>query len=430
MIWIYKILSSVAAVFVLPGYALYIWITKKKTRNLKSHFGLVKKINKSPDQKTLWVYALSFGEVNAVIPVLKRLHHEHPNIVFVITVTTESGYDRAHEKLSFAQKIVFHPLDCWPFLNSFVEKIKPDLFILVDTGFWPGLLLTLKEAGIPKILLNGRMSSRSFRKFQKLENLVRPLFQSFDDIFMQNNYGIEAMKSLGVDPKKIQLMGDTKLDSLTTESELERIRFREELKITASHKVWVVGSTHSGEEEIILNAFQRLKKLHPDLILILAPRRLERIPILEGIIKEHSLNFILRTQLSKSSTHVKSIILIDTQGELSKIYSVGDIAFVGNSLIFPGGGHSLMEPVAQGISVLHGPYIENVQHTSKKLQELGIAQEVRNSEDIEKKIDDLLKNPFQKNQIHTQALAHFETQKGTSDKIAKSIIKYLDLKNN
>ncbi len=418
------------AVFILPGYALYFWISKKKSRNLKSHFGLVKKINKSPDQKILWVYALSFGEVNAIVPILKRIHHKHSNTVFVITVTTESGYDRAHEELTFAQKIVFHPIDCWPFLNLFVERIKPDLFVLVDTGFWPGLLLTLKEAGIPKILINGRMSSRSFRKFHKLKSLVHPLFQSFDDIYMQNKHGLEAMKLLGVDPNKVQLMGDTKLDSLITEPEPKRIRFREELKIPASHKVWVVGSTHTGEEEIILYAFQRLKKLHPDLILILAPRRLERIPKIEEIMKNYSMDFTLRTQLSKSSSHEKSIILIDTQGELSRIYSIGDIAFVGNSLISPGGGHSLMEPIAQGISVLHGPYIENVQHAAKKLQELGMAQEVKSSDDIEKKVDSLFKDPAQKNQIRTQALGFFETQKGASDKIAESIIKHLGLKNN
>ena len=418
----YHILSLLVAVVMVPVFTTLAVFSKHKFKFLRHHFGFVPTIKKG-ESKILWLHALSLGEVKAAAPVLKNLHNKSPYLKIVVSVTTDSGYEGAVEHLKIAEKIFFHPLDCLPFTYLALSRIKPDLYIVTDTGFWPGLTDQLHKQNTPQILFNGRISHRSAKGYLKAGSLFKTMFQQFNRLCMQNKNSEQAAAALGVDPDKVEVIGDPKFDSLQPLTVEDRNRLRKTFLLKEDTPVWVAGSTHTGEEEIILNAHQQLREKHPDLILILAPRRIERINEVVALLQKKNLSFARRSSLEIS----EPVILLDTMGELAKVYSLGQIAFIGKSLIEPGGGHSLIEPLSHGVAVLHGPHIENIGHVADEAHTNGLAFTVHNAEEIVKTVHSLLRHKERRMELAEKAKKLIEDQQGASEKMAETIQNVLRL---
>ena len=418
----YHILSLLVAVVMVPVFTTLAVFSKHKFKFLRHHFGFVPTIKKG-ESKILWLHALSLGEVKAAAPVLKNLHNKSPYLKIVVSVTTDSGYEGAVEHLKIAEKIFFHPLDCLPFTYLALSRIKPDLYIVTDTGFWPGLTDLLHKQNTPQILFNGRISHRSAKGYLKAGSLFKTMFQQFNRLCMQNKNSEQAAAALGVDPDKVEVIGDPKFDSLQPLTVEDRNRLRKTFLLKEDTPVWVAGSTHTGEEEIILNAHQQLREKHPDLILILAPRRIERINEVVALLQKKNLSFARRSSLEIS----EPVILLDTMGELAKVYSLGQMAFIGKSLIEPGGGHSLIEPLSHGLAVLHGPHIENIGHVADEAHTNGLAFTVHNAEEIVKTVHSLLRHKERRMELAEKAKKLIEDQQGASEKMAETIQNVLRL---
>ena len=418
----YHILSLLVAVVMVPVFTTLAVFSKHKFKFLRHHFGFVPTIKKG-ESKILWLHALSLGEVKAAAPVLKKLHNKIPYLKIVVSVTTDSGYEGAVEHLKIAEKIFFHPLDCLPFTYLALSRIKPDLYIVTDTGFWPGLTDQLHKQNTPQILFNGRISHRSAKGYLKAGSLFKTMFQQFNRLCMQNKNSEQAAAALGVDPDKVEVIGDPKFDSLQPLTVEDRNRLRKTFLLKEDTPVWVAGSTHTGEEEIILNAHQQLREKHPDLILILAPRRIERINEVVALLQKKNLSFARRSSLEIS----EPVILLDTMGELAKVYSLGQMAFIGKSLIEPGGGHSLIEPLSHGVAVLHGPHIENIGHVADEAHTNGLAFTVHNAEEIVKTVHSLLRHKERRMELAEKAKKLIEDQQGASEKMAETIQNVLRL---
>ena len=418
----YHILSLLVAVVMVPVFTTLAVFSKHKFKFLRHHFGFVPTIKKG-ESKILWLHALSLGEVKAAAPVLKKLHNKIPYLKIVVSVTTDSGYEGAVEHLKIADKIFFHPLDCLPFTYLALSRIKPDLYIVTDTGFWPGLTDQLHKQNTPQILFNGRISHRSAKGYLKAGSLFKTMFQQFNRLCMQNKNSEQAAAALGVDPDKVEVIGDPKFDSLQPLTVEDRNRLRKTFLLKEDTPVWVAGSTHTGEEEIILNAHQQLREKHPDLILILAPRRIERINEVVALLQKKNLSFARRSSLEIS----EPVILLDTMGELAKVYSLGQMAFIGKSLIEPGGGHSLIEPLSHGVAVLHGPHIENIGHVADEAHTNGLAFTVHNAEEIVKTVHSLLRHKERRMELAEKAKKLIEDQQGASEKMAETIQNVLRL---
>ena len=418
----YHILSLLVAVVMVPVFTTLAVFSKHKFKFLRNHFGFVPTIKKG-ESKILWLHALSLGEVKAAAPVLKKLHNKIPYLKIVVSVTTDSGYEGAVEHLKIADKIFFHPLDCLPFTYLALSRIKPDLYIVTDTGFWPGLTDQLHKQNTPQILFNGRISHRSAKGYLKAGSLFKTMFQQFNRLCMQNKNSVQAAAALGVDPDKVEVIGDPKFDSLQPLIVEDRNRLRKTFLLKEDTPVWVAGSTHTGEEEIILNAHQQLREKHPDLILILAPRRIERINEVVALLQKKNLSFARRSSLEIS----EPVILLDTMGELAKVYSLGQMAYIGKSLIEPGGGHSLIEPLSHGVAVLHGPHIENIGHVADEAHTNGLAFTVHNAEEIVKTVHSLLRHKERRMELAEKAKKLIEDQQGASKKMAETIQNVLRL---
>ncbi len=415
MITLYYILSTCIGLLILPGLVVISTLTGKKRHGLWHHFGLVP-ASPRRRRKTLWLHALSVGEVNAAVPLLKEIHSQNPDIFLVVTVTTEGGYQTASEKLGFVDTLAFHPLDAWPFISLAVQRIRPDLFVLVDTGFWPGLIFKLREKKVPAILLNGRISERSFNRYLKLGGFIREVFQGFNQLYMQTPEGVARAYDLGAKEDAIFLQADTKYDQLHTLSEAEAQALRDSLKLKAQANVLIAGSTHAGEEEIILTVFKELRENFPHLTLILAPRRLERLVEVESLLNTRGVAFMRKSRLREP---VPDVILLDTMGELARLYAVADVAFIGHSLIAPGGGHSLAEAAIQGVPVLHGPFIENMKAQVNLLKNAGAALEVNDAKDLARETKILLEDDSRRGVLGEQARILVEGQKGASKELAQ-----------
>jgi len=422
---ILKALSYAAGFFIMPVFGIHSLVSGKKRRGLKHHFGWVPEVEKQPGQKLVWVHALSLGEVNGAAPVLKILRDKRPNIMIVVSVTTDAGYDAAHRWIPFADHIFFHPLDCWPFINRALDRIQPDLYVLTDTGFWPSMLINLKERRIPPMVFNGRISQKSQNGYKRVSWLVKPLLESFAVICMQSERGRTTIQQLGAPPKRVRIVGDTKFDALQIVPEPERRRIRDRLKIPQDGLVWVAGSTHEGEEKICVEAYLKLLRKFANLSMVIAPRRLERVKDIANYLKKNNIKFVLRSEIDPLESPQTNIVLLDTLGELAKVYSIANIAFVGRSLFPPGGGHNLLEPVAQGVPVLHGPYFENIQKTASELKQKGLATIAADDQTLFSSIRSLLGHEEHLVKLRAKAEAFIQEKKGSAVEIAKYIVAIL-----
>ena len=420
MITLYHGVSLLAALLVAPLLALWSFWTGKKRRGLRQMFGFVP-AGPRASGPTLWLHALSVGEVNAAAPVLRALRELDPRLRLVVTVGTDAGYDRARARLD-AEVIAYHPLDCWPFVRLALQRIRPSLFVLTDTGFWPGLIDQLRQRRVPILLFNGRLSRRSYERYWRFLVLMREVFGAFDLLCMQNAQGVEYARALGAPPDRCRLMPDTKYDEIEPVPEEEREQLRESLGLKPSDRLLVAGSTHPGEEEILLDAFDRLRERFPRTRLLLAPRRLERLGEISERLVDRGLPFILRSHSQKERAPV---ILLDRMGELATLYALADVAFVGRSLIPPGGGHSLIEPAVQGAPVLHGPYVENQQAQADLLDPAGVAFVVHSAAEIAQCAGNLMADSERRGRIAAQARILIDSKRGASREMARIILSYL-----
>ena len=419
MIYLYHLLSLFIAILLVPLFSITALFSQHKWKELANHFGWVPK---SPCKKILWLHALSMGEVMAITPALRDVRKQNPKLHIALSVTTDSGYAAAI-KMNIVDSVFFHPLDCLPFTQLALSRIKPDLYIVIDTGFWPGLIDLLHKKHISIFLFNGRISARSARLYFISGPLFKDTFKKFHRLGMQSRNGEKVAQMLGVDRARIEVMGDPKYDSHQTQNGGEKEELRKIFKLEKETPVWIAGSTHPGEEEVVLDAHQQLKADHPSLVFILAPRRIERIEEVVKLLKKKNISFALRSSLGLEQA--KNVILLDTMGELAEVYSLGQVAFVGKSLIKPGGGHSLIEPLRQGLPVMHGPFIENIYHVADKAQELGLALPVKNSEDIKEKVQSLLGNESYRQKLQKKACSFITDQQGASKKMAYIITESL-----
>lgn len=420
-----KIVSTIASFLIMPGFTMYSRFTGKKRRGLKDHFGWVPVVEKIPGQKLIWVHALSLGEVNGATPVLKTVREKRPNIIIVVSVTTDAGYDAAHRMLPFVDHIFFHPLDCWPFINRALDRIKPDLYVLTDTGFWPSMLMSLKDRYIPSMVFNGRISEKSQMRYKQIATLVKPLLQSFAVICMQSERGRIAIQELGAPAQRVRIFGDTKFDALQIIPEPERVCIRERFRFPHVGQVFVAGSTHEGEEQVCVDAYLKLRREFPKLSMVLAPRRLERVEEITKLLQKENIKFVLRSQIDPQSSPMPNIIVLDSLGELAKTYATADVAFVGRSLKAPGGGHNLLEPVAQGVPVLHGPYIENNHKIASELKAQGLAFTVVDDQTLFATVRKLLLHADELPRLQEKARNYVENKRGSSLEIAKYVVEIL-----
>jgi 3-deoxy-D-manno-octulosonic-acid transferase len=363
MLWLYNALWLLAFPGVLSYFILRSLFTGKYRRNLAPRLGLglrdrVKRLNR----RVIWVHALSVGEVLSAVSLLRSLREQFPEYELFFTTTSESGQEVARQRLaSLNCHLYYLPLDLWWIVRKAVRNVGASLFVLVETDLWPNLFFCLASEGTPIVLVNGKVSDRSLPRYRLGRRCVSEVFNQIDVLCMQSEEDGRRMRMLGVEASKVKVTGNMKFDQPLTESiGSERDQLVKDLGWTPPAVTWVAGSTHAGEEDMILKVYAKLREDFPKLGLILAPRSQQRFMEVFHLAKERGWQTARRSQLyGKNDRRVKpDVLVLDTIGELSRFYSLGNFAFVGGSLV-PFGGHNPIEAAQRGLPVAFGPHMEN-----------------------------------------------------------------------
>ncbi len=366
MIILYTLIQLILLPFLfLPLAVIAILVPKYRTRTLRRLGIGLKKENLTQTGKTIWVHALSVGEVTSALPLVSGIRKEMPEARLVFSASSRAGAEVA-EKILHGKVDCFvpFPFDIIPVIKRFIRIIQPDIFVQVETDFWPGILSVLKQKEIPSLLVNGRISEKSMKSYKRFSFIFQPLFASFHTLSMQNEKDKENMISLGVNRKQIKILGNLKYDTAlySTSARNQPLPF----KLPEYKYLFVAGSTHLGEEAILLQTYKNLKEQFPELYLIIAPRKTERGKEIQALALEKGLQANCRSQINAGG---RDLFILDCIGELNLIYSHADYAFVGGSLVKKG-GHNPIEPAIFAVPVLFGPDMNDFLEISRQLLEV------------------------------------------------------------
>jgi 3-deoxy-D-manno-octulosonic-acid transferase len=393
----YNILLVFAALFLVPYYAVKILLTGKYRKSIGPKFGFLsagalKGMKGSP---RIWIHAVSVGEVTAAAPVISNLREILPDASIVLSTSTETGQEMAHKTVHGATEIFYFPLDIPFVIRKVMNLVKPDMFVAVETEVWPNFMRICREKGIRIVMVNGRLSPRSFRRYKMTKFFWKDTLDLIDRIGTISDVDAERFKALGADPSKVHVMGNAKYDSLAAEIDGSlRKEISGKLSISPDSRVFVAGSTHEGEEKVVLSVYGKLLEEHKDLILIIVPRHVERADDVLSLIKEEGFDdHITMTEIRGGKRPAgERIIVIDVIGELFKVYSLATVVYCGGSLV-PRGGQNILEPAAWGKVVFYGPSMEDFTEEKEALEEVGAGVEVSDGKELFDRIFNLLSNP-------------------------------------
>ena len=393
LLYLYATLFSLLLPAAAPLLLTRMLLRKKYRRSFPARLGIAPYTLRESlsEARPIWVHALSVGEVLSAVPLVNRLRSEFPEVPVFLSTATETGQDMALLRLSSrVSACFFMPLDLGFVVRHTVRRVNPRLFVLVETDLWPNLIHTLSNSGIPAAFVNVRISDGTLAGYRRAKPLIRRVLNEFRILAPQTLSDARRLTTLGADEERITITGNLKFDVEVSElSDLERIELSRSLGFEVSERrVWVAGSTHPGEEELVFQTFRSLSQAFPDLLLVLAPRDRERFDAVHRQAVQEGFSVSRR---SESPSPGAEVIILDTFGELSAVYGLADVAFVGGSLV-PRGGHNLLEPAVHGVPVLFGPHTEDFRDMASALERKKAGIRVANAEELLKGVEGFLRD--------------------------------------
>ncbi len=371
--------------------------------------------------ESIWIHAVSVGEVQASERLVKRMLESYPERPIVITTTTPTGSDRVRSLFGNSVRHVYAPYDMPLVLNSFIRRTKPRLLVMMETEIWPNMLAVCKKKSIPTILANARLSGKSAAKYAKWPNFTRQTFAAIGFVAAQSDADAERFIRLGVAPDKISVIGSIKFDSRLPASLLDMSEvLRREWE---GRPVWVAASTQEGEDEQILIAHSVICKAVPDALLVLVPRHPERFDRVFGLCKREHFNCIRRSTGDPCGKDVE-VFLGDTMGELALFLAAADVAFVGGSLI-KRGGQNVLEPAALGKPVVFGPHMYNFAAISQLLLEKDAAKVVTGPRELAKVIQHWLVDASERTRVGENGRRVVQENQGAVDRLFCLLEQYI-----
>jgi 3-deoxy-D-manno-octulosonic-acid transferase len=428
------------AAYLLALVCLSPWLLYKSITTGKYRRGLWSKLSgrtsisplvPHPSSLRVWFHGVSVGEIHLLCQVVARYRRRHPDHQCVISTTTDTGHTEACKH--FADLPVFYwPLDFSWAVRRALREIRPSLVVLAEGELWPNFLFAAKQQGVPVAVINGRMSPRSERNYRRLGPLARMVVRCPLVIAAQTEEYAAAYRALGVD--NVIVTGNVKYDGVEADRDnLKTRELRRVLSIAADELVWIAGSTQAPEEEIVLDIYRRLTPDHPNLRLIIVPRQKDRFEEVASLLRRSGLPYLRRSELHGSSHPVTlsphhPVILVDTIGELSALWGLADLAFVGGSLDGKRGGQNMIEPAAYGAAVVFGPHVWNFKDTAARLVEAQAAIQIAGAAELEAAVFRLLGHGDERNRLGSAARQFVRRQQGATERTLLALEDLLQLR--
>ena len=410
-------------------YHLYRSVSRGRPPAFRERFGLVTApelavIRKKP---VIWLHAVSVGEAIAARPLLTALRTHCPEHAIVVSNTTETG--RAISS-TFPEKdlCIYFPFDFLPAVHSVLRSIKPVLIIIMETEIWPNFTNEATKRGIPGMLANGRISDRSFGRYLKFGWFFRHSLRQFSSICMQTKVDRERIVAIGAVSKLTSVTGNLKYDiPCHPVPDEEKAKLRRRYAIPANMTVMVAASTHPGEEELLLSAYQELLLTCDNLFLVLVPRHPERATDVAGLLERVTLPYRRRTALAPSEAalfQVGEVLLVDAIGEMMALYALSDLAFVGGSLK-PTGGHNLLEPASLGIPSIFGPYMNNFREIADLVLQCGAGIQVESPDKLAETVRTVVTNKSLRQDLGQNGLKMMRDNGGATQQHMQEVTRLL-----
>ncbi len=384
----------------------------------KFHRGFIRRFGVLPRgvefNRPIWVHAVSVGETVSARRLIEGLRKACPEKQFVISTVTPTGNTIARSIAKEKDFVTYLPFDISCITNFVIKRIKPCIFIIIETELWPNLINSLHKNLVPVVVLNARISDASFRGYLALRKIIKPILKKVSIFYAQSKSDSTKLSLLGVDSERIEVTGNMKFDQDINCSYDSKI-YREYLKLDKEEVLWVAGSTHPKEEEIVLDVYKKLLKPFPYLRLLLAPRHPERSDSISRLVKSKGFLAEKVSALKSKIPKERVVFILDTIGSLIKFYSASDIVFVGGSLVRQG-GHNILEPAFLNKPVLFGPYMFNFRDIAHEFLSNQAAIQVLNAEGLVKAIKELLLDSPKADALVNNAQLLIAMNRGTTDK--------------
>jgi 3-deoxy-D-manno-octulosonic-acid transferase len=380
-----------------PVIVLILLLKKRCRRGLPQRLGFKLPQGADTGKEVLWIHAVSMGEVLASVPLVTALHKAFPHLTVLMSTVTDTGREAVEQRLAGIARHCYLPLD-WPWtVRRFIQHVRPKAFLVIETELWPNVLKELHAQGVSSALVNGRLSTRSFHRYLWVKSFMKYVLSSFKVCLVQSDRDAERMISLGAFKERVHRTGNMKFDvelvgltSRSTQVHPHTIGLRED------EILLVAGSTHPKEEEILLASYQEIQKAHPKVVLLMAPRHIERSQQLEEMVRSFGLNVTRRSRIPQEGTPESEtsarVIVLDSRGELAQVYALAQVAFVGGTFV-PVGGHNLLEPASWGKPVLFGPFTDHCQEIAQFLIDSGGGRQIGDAREMAALILRILKDP-------------------------------------
>ncbi|MGZ3524334.1 MAG: 3-deoxy-D-manno-octulosonic acid transferase [Thermodesulfobacteriota bacterium] len=378
-----------------------------------------------PFKGPIWIHAASVGEVFCSIPVLKRVKKEFSQAKIILTTMTSTGNRTAKINLPEADQVIFVPIDHPLIVQRAIKKIQPSILLIAETELWPNLLRSCGSKRIPIVLFNGRISQKSFQRYVSFKFFFKECLKYISLFLMQTEEDRTRIIEIGADPQKTRVVGNLKFDQTFPNFSREGMdKMAKALGLHGEEKIFIAGSTHSGEEEILISIHKELKKIDPHLVFILAPRHLERLDEVEKILRKESISWVRKSSLPSGAGGLDQkqpdVVLLDTMGELMTLYSLGTLVFVGGSLV-PIGGHNPLEPLFHKKCVLFGPHMLNFLEISQRLIEAGGAIQVSGKEELSSQLKRLLLDEPAREEVGERGYQFLKKHQGATERMFEEI---------
>jgi 3-deoxy-D-manno-octulosonic-acid transferase len=371
------------------------------------------------DGPCVWIHGVSVGEVLAAESLVRAFERDYPGWAIWISTTTRTGQEAARKTYPKHQ-VFYYPLDLSYSTSRVVERVRPDMVVLMELEIWPNFLLTCWSRRIPVLLANGRITDRSFREYRILQRLIPEPLDRISLYCVQEEQYAERFRRLGVPEDRIFVTGTMKFDNIPIHPDpAENTRLREIFRIRREDRVLMGGSTHPGEEDALLRIFRAIRDRHPEARLILAPRHPERLSEVEECIRRMGFPVERKRDLERDAARAvrpEAVLLLDTMGELARIYGVADVVFVGGSLI-PHGGQNMMEPAGLGKPVVFGSHVQNFQESVDVLLEKEGAVMVRDAAELERELGRLFRDVEAARRMGQRAREAVLAHRGATDRM-------------
>ena len=394
-------------------------------RRLPERFGRLRVTPRSGPR--VWIHAASVGETMSAVSIVAALREIRPDVEIVFSNITATGHDTALELLPDAQNIYF-PFDFPAAVRRSLKTIQPDVCVMIEKEFWPNFIHLSRQSGARVCLLNGRISDRTYRRASNplVGAILRWMLSQIDTLAMQTSRDADRARELGARADRVRVVGASKFDQAVA-ADPPANEVAAEMDIPTHAPILVAGSTHASEDETVLDAFLEVRRVIPNARLIIAPRRLQRVPELREAIARRGLQAQLRTEKDGPPASAP-VFILDTIGELRRVYSLGQAAFVGGSLV-PVGGHDLLQPLAKGKPVLFGPYTHNCSEIAETVLEAGAGVRIRNAAELAREWIRLLEDPDEARRRGETGLKLIGESRGASARCAEEIVSLLAVKD-